>query len=1285
MPPAGDRGEGDTDVCVIRVTGESSPVVECLIADSPARFLIDTGSKVSLIKEGFLDRVKPGWRNLYPKCETCVRLVGITGSPLENSGCYSVPLGLGSKQFEHSCYICQDVALFPTDGIIGQDILRAEAIDLMTSRGILVIKGEEVPILNWQTTVTRSSRGVPGGESTPVRLTEEFKLPPLSESICVGVLPVSVPVGKLGVLEVDNLGVNGLTGANALIRVHEERFVPVRIANLTQQELTLPRNKIVASLVDVEVADPLPEANEVPIRGIETLDVEKMFELSHIGSTERERIVALITKYSDAFALDNLDLGHCGVIKHRVPTQDAAPVYRRAYRIPYSKREEMERQVNELIGKGIVEHSTSPWGAPALLVEKPDGSFRFVVDYRDLNKVTRIDPYPLPNIQETLSLLGGSQYFTVVDMASGYWQIELDAQDREKTAFNTPSGHYQWTRMPMGLANSAAVWQRTADVVLAGLLGKLCHVYLDDIIVFSNSFEDHIEHIAKVLVRLKEAGLKLKPSKCQFLKPEVKYLGHIISREGVRPDPGKVQCVKEFPRPRNGKEVRQFLGLVGYYRRHIPEFAKLARPLTRLTSKSVRFAWDADAEDAFSALKEKLVSAPILKFPDFTRPFILTTDASKHAVGAILSQVFDGQEHPIAFASRQLSTAEQKYGATEQECLAVVWGVRHFRCYVYGRSFQVITDCRALKWLMNTRDPSSRLARWNLLLQEYDMEVIHKAGRANQNADALSRSVVRGVDFVPTIDEAEIRKAQTEDERLRRTMGECEAAHDRKMGQFFLDSRGLLCQTSGVRSAGAKILARIVIPQALVQCIIKSFHDAPYAGHLGARKTTLRIKESCFWEGMRKDIKTYCATCASCCLRKSPKNVAPAPLQVFQEVASPFERTAMDIMGPLPTSSEGNRYILVFIDHLTRYAEAIAMPDQKAETVARAFVDKVVLRHSAPQQLLTDRGTNFTSQLMREVYGMLGVKKLQTTAYHPQCNGAVERLNHTISTMISHYVAHDQRDWDSWLPYAMFAYNTAVHEGTKETPFYLLYGRSPTIPSVALSPPKINYGTLENYRAELEQRLAMAHEIARKALNSAAKARRDRQSAKCHEMPYRVGDAVYLKIFETRTGFAKKLSPKWRGPFEVVEVLSDVTVRLKGIRLGDDKIVHIDKLKPAPVTVRASRDESVRTQVRDDRPSVNRENVAVEINIQRPPTQPTVPNEVIAEAIALESANIDVQDVPLDNSESIQVGPLPENIGGVTPQAIPAHPYALRSRGPVDSVVALCTEAREYADSVSLD
>lgn len=516
-----------------------------------------------------------------------------------------------------------------------------------------------------------------------------------------------------------------------------------------------------------------------------------------------------------------------------------------------------------------------------------------------------------------------------------------------------------------------------------------------------------------VLRRFQAAGLKLRPSKCQFLRQEVKYLGHIVSAEGVRPDPEKEEAVRDFPRPTKVRDVREFLGLVGYYRRFIDNFSKIAKPLTVLTSKSATFEWGDDQQEAFRKLRDKLLAAPVLCYPDFETPFVLATDASQYALGAVLSQRKNGVERPVAYASRQLNRAEQNYSATERECLALVWAVRHFRCYLYGRHFQIVTDCRPLRWLMNVRDPGSRLARWNLQLQEYDFEIEHKSGKGNTNADALSRSreaftrIGAVESFVPVIESARIKEEQEKDPGLAKILNRV-ADDTADEGAYFKNSIGVLCKRRLENNEG-RAQERVLIPRSLVDVVLRAYHDAPFSGHFGVRKTLAKISAKYIWTGMRGDVKRHCDSCESCQLRKTGQRKR-APMERFNEVREPFERTALDIVGPLPTTTEGNKYVLVFVDHFTKYAEALPLKDQKAETVARAFVEKIVLRHGTPQQLLTDQGTNFVSRLMKETCRILNIRKLTTTAYHPESNGAVERLNKTLKGLLSHLVSRDQRD-----------------------------------------------------------------------------------------------------------------------------------------------------------------------------------------------------------------------------------------------------------------------------------
>lgn len=487
-------------------------------------------------------------------------------------------------------------------------------------------------------------------------------------------------------------------------------------------------------------------SNAEPIRD-RTLAVTQLLRLEHLSSEESQHVNQLIKNYNDIFHLPDERLGYTNATKHAISTTDEHPIHTKQYRFPPIHKDEIDKQVRQLLENDVIKPSTSPYNSPLWIVPKKADSqgnkrWRMVIDYRSLNEKTIGDAYPLPNITEILDQLGSAKYFSVFDLASGFHQIQMDDRDAPKTAFSTPYGHYQFQRMPFGLKNAPATFQRLMDQVLTGLQGNELFVYLDDIVLYSSSLREHAIKFERLAARLRAANLKLQPDKCEFLRKEVMYLGHIIGEDGVRPDPKKIEAVQEFPQPRNPKAIKQFLGLAGYYRRFIPNFSKIARPLTDLLKKEVAFRWEKAQEEAFCILRNALCSQPLLQYPDFTKPFVVTTDASQTAIGGILSQGTIGKDLPIAYTSRLLNDAEQNYSTIERELLAIVYAVNYFRPYLFGRKFQLVTDHKPLTWLNSVKDPTSRLVRWRLKLAEYDYEVIYKAGKTNVNADALSRNPV---------------------------------------------------------------------------------------------------------------------------------------------------------------------------------------------------------------------------------------------------------------------------------------------------------------------------------------------------------------------------------------------------------------------------------------------------------------------------------------------------------------------------------------------------------------
>jgi len=451
-------------------------------------------------------------------------------------------------------------------------------------------------------------------------------------------------------------------------------------------------------------------------------------------------VVHLILEFQDLFTGPDGKVGHTHRVSHKINTEDAIPIKSHPRRKSWHEKEAIEGEVRKMLENGQIIPSKSPWGAPVVLVKKKDGSLRFCIDFRRLNEVTKKDAYPLPRIEECLDALNGSKYFSTMDLTSGYWQVAMDRNDREKTAFTTHMGLYEWRVMPFGLCNAPATFMRLMEMVLADIVWCQCLVYLDDIVAFGDSFEKAWINLKAVFIRLRAANLKLKPKKCEFFRAEVEYLGHEVSRDGVRPSPGKVAALHDWVAPKSLSEVRTFLGFAGYYRRFVKDYSQTALPLTALTKKNVCFTWGPSEEAAYQSLRHALMEVPLLHYVRPDLPFFLDTDASGYAIGAVLSQRDGDEEYPLAFASKTLTDSKQRYCTTKRELYAVVYFMRYFQGYTKGQMVYIRTDHGSLTWLMNFTVGDAMYHRWLFELQGYlPWEISHRPGVQHANADALSR------------------------------------------------------------------------------------------------------------------------------------------------------------------------------------------------------------------------------------------------------------------------------------------------------------------------------------------------------------------------------------------------------------------------------------------------------------------------------------------------------------------------------------------------------------------
>ncbi|GBN12921.1 Transposon Ty3-I Gag-Pol polyprotein [Araneus ventricosus] len=884
-----------------------------------------------------------------------------------------------------------------------------------------------------------------------------------------------------------------------------------------------------------------------------------------LNEEQQTKLSDLFKKFPDAFEESHKDNRRRINVKHKIETGDHSPISQRPYRISPAERRIIHDKVEKMLRKEIIQPSKSPWSSPVVLVKKKDGNWHFCVDYRRLNKITKRDVYPLPRIDDTLDCLSKSQYFSSMDLYTGYWQIEVDESDREKTAFVTSEGLNEFKVMPFGLCNAPATFERAMDNLLRHLKWQMCLCYLDDIVVFSQTFPEHLERLCCVLRCIQEAGLILNPKKCLFGAKEIKILGHLVSGEGIKPDPDKIKAVQDFPTPKNMQDVKSFLGLCSYYRRFIKDFCHRAQPLQVLLKNNSKFMWTELQEEAFGDLKSALISEPILSLFDETAPTELHTDASGYGIGAVLVQQQDGKERVIAYASRTLTKPETNYSTTERECLAAVWAIMKFRPYLFGKSFTIITDHHSLCWLANLKDPSGRLARWALRLQEYDITISYKSGKKHQDADSLSRNPIEDgtiseeIGALSTI--LNLGQEQRKDSEISNTIQSCQESKKSNRSDLHLIDGTLYKRNFD--PSGKRWLP--VIPKHLRLDIVRHFHDAPTAGHLGFIKTYDRLRKRFYWPGLYRSVRNYVMHCKECQRRKPIPQKPPGHLMPMPAVEAPFHRVGVDLLGRFPKSLGGNKWIIVCTDYLTRYAITKYLPSADAPEVSKFMVEEIILKHGAPRTIITDRGQVFQSKLIFEINRLCNVDHRITTAYHPQTNGLTERFNKTLADMLSMYVDVEQRNWDQILPFVTFAYNTSRQETTGLTPFYLLHGREAETTLDTIFPYSPD-GAPQDYLQRLLNQTEESRQLARLRTLEAQQKDRRIYDAKHRPVNYNPGDLVWIFTPVRKVGLSEKLLKYFR-PYQVVRKLSEVTYEVQDFdpltkRRKIKDIVHVVRMKP---------------------------------------------------------------------------------------------------------------------------
>ena len=940
-----------------------------------------------------------------------------------------------------------------------------------------------------------------------------------------------------------------------------------------------------------------------------------------ITDEDRSNFKELCNKYTDIFSRSSEDIGHTPLLKMDIDTGDSPPVCQRPYSLPLKHVEWVTKELEILEKAGVISRSVSPWASPIVIVPKKSEPGepprrRMCVDYRVLNSLLPpvnkahskakgiLSLVPLPKIDEIYAQLKGSKVYSAIDMRSGYFHLGLSDDAKPKTAFVPGGPHgakYEFNRCPFGLSQAPAYFQRLVHEVLKGI--TFAFGYLDDILIFSPDNKTHLEHLEVVFQRLREADLKLKASKCNFFKKHIQYLGHLVSGEGIEPLPEKLEAVRKMPPPTTPKEIRQFLGLVGYYRKFVPKFADIARPLTNLTKLDVPYEWDNRCQEAFEFLKQMLLKEPILKYPDPSKPYTLFTDASKFAWACVLTQEyeheFDGKKrkilHPITYMSGLFKGSQINWATLTKEAYAIYVSVKKLDHYIQDAEVTLRSDHLPLKSFLQKNTMNTKVNNWAIDITSRcrNIQFEYIKGIKNTLADTMSRLIeitpeieqepeppgqefgydifetlepiettthyinelkeeiqikheAIPDDLLPIVDltESQLEDIQMKDKFIKNIVNRLVAKQQPEGKPYYLEGR-LLKKYIYDNKQRFEVT---VVPPNCAPLLLNLAHDQ--LGHNGTARTYMLLKRTYYWKGMKTDISNYVKQCKLC----QKQNILPVKYVSghFSAPMAPMEFISMDLIGDFTPSSKGNKYALTVICMLTGYTFCIPIPSKKASDVITAYIDNVYSKFGGSKKILSDNGTEFKNQLFEKIAKELGVEfKCYTAPYHPQSNGRIEGFHHFLKSCMTKHISTTM-EWDQVVHLATAAYNFFPNEHSKESPFFLMFGRDPRVPLNTLLAPKIRYmGTEENILS-LEALQRIYHLVAENLKIAKERLHKNQQA---YPTKLKTEDMVMIK-----THAEGQFQPIYKGYYRIVSFKGN-QVQVVPVEGGKPHFVHITDVK----------------------------------------------------------------------------------------------------------------------------
>lgn len=976
----------------------------------------------------------------------------------------------------------------------------------------------------------------------------------------------------------------------------------IYMENLLDTEVRINKNYQLGSIDEVEATDPDKDQNEnleiinVITANTDTIKLrEKEFKeakinLEHLEEKQQQQLYSLLEENYQAFSGSLKSLGHTDVIVPEIKFTTDYPIKALPFPVPQALHKEVKNQIDEMVEAGIIEKNVATWACPMILVKKkPEGSkqekFRMTLDLRLLNAVIQHSSYPLPKIQEIISNIAEYKYFTLLDMPSAYHQVDLPEKFQDRICFTSPFGTYKLKRMPQGLKTSAGHFQALADSLVEETNLPGIFDYIDDFIVCSNSFEETIAKLNKLLQVFKKHNLTLNLAKCNFHTTEVNYLGFKITNHRISPISANILKIKSFPAPKSKRHIKKFLGLCGFYRNLIPSYAEIADPLVRLTSPSRTFKWEEAEENAFQQLQEIFFKDPFLRKPDFNKTFYLNTDASAFAISAVLLQKFEDNLLPVAYFSKALRKAETRYPAIQQELMAIIKGISAFRYILYGRQFVILSDSKPLDKYKKTSSPAGIITRWLMELAEYQYIFQHIPGKQNVLADFLSRTpvtnnssnlndepnLINAEEILPIIEDnnsqhqfcnaikekqtldieiEEILEQQSKDKFIQEVIKDLKekGKNTIKFKNYMIcSSTNLLLFIRKPNKTNNQVTYKIVIPQALKEKCLKINHFT----HLGIDKTFQNLERKYFWRGMYSDVINYVKSCTKC-LTIKPQRVPVAPFQKTLIPSRPGQLLSLDFVGPF----SNGQHILTVIDHFSKHFKLYPLKKITAMNAVHAIFDYIVT-FGRPEMILSDNGSQFKANIFQEFNKMLGINLKHTTTSHPEANSVSERINFSIKATVKSLMSEGY-NFENAVKIHESIYNSSFHTTIKCTPNKVHFGRN--LPNITDSfNPDIYQQRLdvhEDYYTLMEN-LKKLYDKVHGNLITSQQIQNDKQHQKAKLRKFQVGDLVLVDD-------SNRFKRASKGPFKVIEQCSEVIYKIQIENDPQARIqkIHINRLMP---------------------------------------------------------------------------------------------------------------------------